>query len=247
MTSKRPATILRDALSPGDPLSLDEATRLVGGDRRVASRALEYLVDRSDFRMVRKRLAVKAGAAADPHRLAARITQTYALGYGTAWGLHAGAASIHTELLVTSPHRFTSFEFEGTLYRWARPWRPDGLSRLSVGREFVWVTDVERTLVDCVRVPGNAGGASELLRSLPGYPRLQAEAVTRWVDTYNMASVASRLGFLLEQAGRPFDESHLLLELERRRSRSPVYLDPTRTGGHLVVRWNVIVPDILTA
>jgi predicted transcriptional regulator of viral defense system len=208
---------------------------------------LEYLVDRGDFRMVRKRLAVKAGAAADPHRLAARITQPYALGYGTAWGLHAGAASIHTELLVTSPHRFSSFEFEGALYRWARLWRPDGLSRLSVGREFVWVTDVERTLVDCVRVPGNAGGASELLRGLPGYPRLQAEAVTWWVDTYNMASVASRLGFLLEQVGRPFDESHLLRELERRRSRSPVYLDPTRTGGHLVARWNVIVPDILTA
>lgn len=246
MASKRPASILRDALSPGDPLSLDEAAQLVGGDRRVASRALEYLVDRGDFRMVRKRLAVKAGATVDPYRLAARITQPCACGYGTAWGLHAGAASIHTEVLVTSPHRFTSFEWEGALYRWARPWRPDGLSRVSVGPEFVWVTDVERTLVDCVRVPGNAGGVSELLRSLAGYPSLRAEAVMRWVDTYNVASVASRLGFLLEQAGRPFDESHLLLELERRRSRSPVYLDPTRTGGHLVARWNVIVPDILT-
>jgi predicted transcriptional regulator of viral defense system len=247
MTSKRPATVLRDALSPGDPLSLDEAAQLVGGDRRAASRALEYLVDRGDFRMVRKRLVVKAGAAADPHRLAARITQPYAFGYGSAWGLHAGAASIHTELLVTSPHRFTGFEFEGVLHRWARPWRPDGLSRVSVGREFVWVTDVERTLVDCVRVPGNAGGVSELLRSLAGYPPVRAEAVVTWVDTCNVASVASRLGFLLERAGRPFEESRLLNELERRRSRSPVYLDPTRIGGHMIARWNVIVPDILTA
>ncbi len=247
MASKRPASILRDALSPGDPLSLDEAAQLVGGDRRAASRALEYLVDRGDFRMVRRRLAVKAGAAADPRRLAARITRPYSFGYGTAWGLHAGVASIHTELLVTSPHRFTSFEWEGGLYRWARPWRPDGLSRVSVGRESVWVTDVERTLVDCVRVPGNAGGASELLRSLPAYPPLRTEAVMRWVDIFGTASVASRLGFLLEHAGRPFEESHLLGELERRRSRSPVYLDPPRTGGHLVARWNVIVPDILPA
>lgn len=174
MTSKRPATILRDALSPGDPLSLDEATQLVGGDRRVASRALEYLVDRGDFRMVRKRLAVKAGAAR---------------------ALIASQASS------------------------------------SRGRCIAGHGPGDRTACHDSRSGGSSSGS----------PTWSAPSSTA---SGFQGTRASRLGFLLAQAGRPFDESHLLLELERRRSRSPVYLDPTRTGGHLVARWNVIVAKI---
>jgi hypothetical protein len=52
---------------------------------------------------------------------------------------------------------------------------------------------------------------------------------------------ATRVGFVLETTGLDRDPV-LPQELERRRPRARVYLEPGKRGGKLVTRWNVIVP-----
>src|SRR6266511_4631111 len=185
MTTRRPATLLREAFAPGDPVSLDEAAALLHGDDRGASKALTYLADKGYFEKVRQRLWVRTGAAPNPYRLGARVTSPYAFAYGSALALHGAATAERSEVLVAGWHRFESFEYDGLLYRRALPWPPeDGLVKVSVGPEFVWTTTAERTLVDCVRVPANAGGMAELLRGVSALPDLNGEGLLRWVDHY---------------------------------------------------------------
>src|SRR6266496_4125958 len=170
MTTPRPATLLREAFLPGDPVSLDEAAARLYGNQRAASKALTYLAEKGYFERVRQRLWVRTGAAPNPYRLGARVTSPYAFAYGSALALHGAATAERSEVLVASQRRFEPFEYDGVLYRRALPWPADALVKVSVGPEFVWATTPERTLVDCVRVPANAGGMAELLRGLSALP-----------------------------------------------------------------------------
>jgi predicted transcriptional regulator of viral defense system len=239
----RPATAIREAFLPGDPLTLDEAAAVVGGDRRRASQALTHLAAVDAFVRVRKQLWVRAGAPADRYRLAARITEPYAFAYGTALALHGGGSADRSEVLVSAAHRFDSFEHDGLAYRRALPWRPTGLTRVPVGPEFVWLTSLARTVVECVRVPADAGGIAEVVRGVAAVAALDAAEVLAVVDDYGEATLAARLGFVLETTGH--DDPGLLLALEERRPRARFYLEPTRRGGRRVPRWNVIVPSHL--
>lgn len=243
MTTKKPATTLREAFAPGDPVSLEEAAATLGGDRKRASQALTHLAENGYFERVRQRLWVRSGAPADRYRVGARVTSPYAFAYGTALALHGAAAADRSELLITSPRRFGSFEYHGVLYRRALPWAEDGRMRVSIGPEFVWVTSRERTLVECVRVPANAGGPSELMRAASALGRLDPDAILGWVEHYAEANLAARVGFFLETLG--LGEEKVLAELERRRPRARVYLERGRRGGRLVPRWNTIVPEHL--
>ena len=245
MTTRRPATLLREALAPGDPVSLDEAAAVLHGDARGASKALTYLADKGYFEKVRQRLWVRTGAAPNPYRLGARVTSPYAFGYGSALALHGAATAERSEVLVASPHRFEAFEYDGLYYRRAQPWPEGALVKVSVGPEFVWATTVERTLVDCVRVPANAGGMAELLRGVGALPSVDGEQLLRWVEHYGEANLAARLGFVLESSDVAGRNAALLEELQRRRPHARVYLEPGTRGGRVVTRWNVIVPPHL--
>lgn len=245
MTTKPPATALREVLQPGDPTSLEEAALLLGTDTATASAALTHLASRGDVLKVRNALWVRTGASADPYRLGARVTSPYGFSYGTAFALHGAAATERSEILITSSRRFDSFEHEGIRYRRTQPWTEEGRKKVSVGPEFVWVTTPEKTLVDCARIPSNVGGFAELLRAAAALPRLDPQELLRWVDHYAEANLAARLGFLLETTERREEEVAILPELERRRPSTRNYLVRDQRGGRLVARWNLIVPSNL--
>ena len=242
MTTKSPAATIRDALLPGDPVSLDEAVGLTHASRQAAVLALNHLSGRGDLELVRQRLWVRSGAAPDPYRLGARIAQPYAFVYGSALALNGAGPAERSEMLVSSPHRFSAFEFAGMRYRWARPWIDEGIVRVSVGAEFVRTTSPERTLVDCMHIPANAGGIDELARAIDMLPVLDAEEVVRWVDHYHEAALAARLGYLLECSGLHGPKTPLVRALHDRRPSHRLYLAERRPGGRLVSRWNLIVP-----
>jgi predicted transcriptional regulator of viral defense system len=245
MPTKRPTATIRDALLPGDPVSLDEAVELTHASRQATVLALNHMVGRGDLVLVRRRLWVRSGAPPDSYRLGARIAQPYAFVYGSALALHGAGSAERSEVLVSSPHRFSAFEFAGMRYRWARPWVDEGIGRVSVGAEFVRTTSPARTLVDCVRVPANAGGIEELARAIDMLPGLDIVEVVRWVDRYHEAALAARLGYLLELSGRYGPETPLMSALLERRPSHRVYLAPRRPGGRLVSRWNLMVPTHL--
>lgn len=246
MTSRRPATVLRDVLRPGDPVSTREAAAIAGSSPQSASAALTHLARRGDFERVRNGLWIRSGAPPDPYRLGARITKPYAFAYGSALELHGmSSVAIRSLVLVASERRFASFDHAGIRYRRADPWWPEGLTRLAVGPEFVSATTLERTVVECIRVPANAGGLDEVFRSIPSLPPLDATALVDWVDRYGEANLAARVGYLLDVAGASDASAKALEELEKRTPSSKIYLDPGQRGGTLNPRWNVIVPQRL--
>jgi predicted transcriptional regulator of viral defense system len=111
----------------------------------------------------------------------------------------------------------------------------------------VRVTTLERTLVDVLDAPSNAGGWEEIWRSLEMVEFFDLDAVASYAVKFGSALTAARVGFFLDQHREALmvEDKHLD-PLRRLRPRQPRYLDARRKPGKLVAAWNLIVPhDVL--
>lgn len=80
--------------------------------------------------------------------------------------------------------------------------------------------------------------------SASGFATLDLELLERILRAYDLAYVWAATGWFLDQHHGVFHASSALLELcERRRPRSPQYLERDRRGGTLVRRWNLVLPE----
>ncbi len=108
----------------------------------------------------------------------------------------------------------------------------------------VRTTGPERTLVEGFRRPALAGGAEELVVSAAGFPTLDLALLEEILDRYNLANLWAAVGWFLEQFQGVFHVPDAALDrFERRRPRSPQYLERRRRGGVLFDRWNLIIPE----
>jgi predicted transcriptional regulator of viral defense system len=107
-------------------------------------------------------------------------------------------------------------------------------------------TGPERTLVDGFRRPALAGGLEELMHSAAVFPALDLDLLEAILRRYDAANLWAATGWFLERFQSSFSPSQrYLARLERRRPRSPQYLERGRRGGTLAARWNLILPAAL--
>jgi hypothetical protein len=183
MSARRYERRLRETFSPGAAVTLYDAQIVLGDRWRAAERALDQLVLQGELVRLAPRLWVRLGADPDPYKVGARITFPYAFACATALALHGRGEPPDAEIVIASPEQFATFAHAGVVYRHAGFWVPDdviqirartspklaawfassaaGLARSHVAvsgqREHVWVTDLPRTLRDCLAEPASAG------------------------------------------------------------------------------------------
>ena len=110
------------------------------------------------------------------------------------------------------------------------------------------VTGPERTLVEGFRSPRRVGGFAELVDACAGFPVLDLDLLERVLRAYDEKVLWAAVGWFLERHRAAFSvpDAYLAL-LESRRPRSRVYLTRGEGPGRLASRWNVMLPDSLTA
>jgi predicted transcriptional regulator of viral defense system len=66
----------------------------------------------------------------------------------------------------------------------------------------IYVTDVERTLLDAIRAPDKAGGISNVLRAWrEASPNLNVDTLVQYTERFGSPVMKQRVGFLLETLG----------------------------------------------
>jgi predicted transcriptional regulator of viral defense system len=66
----------------------------------------------------------------------------------------------------------------------------------------IYITDVERTLIDIIRSPGDAGGVTVALRAWrEARGRLQVDRLVEYAERFGQPVLRQRVGFLLEALG----------------------------------------------
>ena len=140
---------------------------------------------------------------ATKHTLASRFEIGSAINAGAYISFHSAleyhgiANQVFYSVTVCSEERFTSFSYNGVTYEPCKAGISGGvISPLQT--PLVRVTDVERTVVDCIYDIDRAGGLEELMESLRLLPGLDEEKLRTYLRSYNQIFLWQKAGFLLE-------------------------------------------------
>jgi predicted transcriptional regulator of viral defense system len=196
-----------------------------------------------------------AAAPVDPYLVATKLSPDATVAYHAALQFWGKAYSVWQRFHFLTQTSTRSLRFRGIGFVAVKV--PLSLRRLPVADQdvteqrhaggVVRVTTLERTLVDVLDAPANAGGWEEVWRSLEMVEFFDLDAVISFAIRLGSALTIARVGFFLEQHREALmvEDAHLD-RLRQHRPRQPRYFDASRKPGTLVASWNLIVPgDVL--
>lgn len=246
--------------------SLEEADRALSppGGRAATRERLKYHLETGRIQLVAKGLyaVVPAGAEPgsvrpDPFLVAAAARPDAVFCLHSALELHGVAQSAWSDCTAYSERRRRPIQLAVGRVRFLQPpeamasddrikGRHLGTRKVERAGRVLAVTGPERTLVECLRRQGEAGGLEEVVLSAGAFPSLDLELLERVLKGYGVANLWAATGWFLDRHRQTFGVSEEVLERwSRHLPASPQYLERGRRGGTLDPRWRLIVPDEL--
>lgn len=193
-----------------------------------------------------------AAAPVDPYLVATKLASDATVAYHAALQFWGKAYSVWQRFhfftaTSTRTFRFRGLEFVAVKLPLSLRRLPEADFEVTEQRHaggVVRVTSLERTLVDVLDAPANAGGWEEVWRSLEMVEFFDLDAVTSHAVRLGSALTSARVGFFLEQHRETLmvEDKHLE-QLRQHRPRQARYFDSRRKPGKLVPSWNLIVPE----
>lgn len=248
---------------------LDDASELTG----LTGQSLQNMISRLSRKGIVSRLKsglytivpFEMGQARDympnPYLVARAIARQQLREDGGYYISHASAMDLHQ--MVTQPqfivyvttNRQVKFHpmVMGTEYRFVTAQQKHffGFKKLWIDKtQMVYVSDLEKTVLDGLKMPEHCGGISEVAKGFwMKRDKIKTSRLIDYAERMDIGAVYRRLGFLLETyASATTDE---LDRLQRKLTKTYAPLDPTlpKEGSHLS-RWRLnlnVDPDELLA
>lgn len=188
-----------------------------------------------------------------PILLASRFTDDAVVSHHSALEYHGLAYSVHFQHEYLTKYKRTPFRFQGIRYlpmsfphelcvagrdHW-------GIETGSYGQCSIRVTNLERTMVDCLSQPSVCGGFGEVWDSLENCDYFRVERVIEYTLLLNNSTALAKVGYYLDlhRDELGVTKEHLAV-LEQSVPRQPHYLDRRRrNGARLIKPWNLMVPE----
>jgi predicted transcriptional regulator of viral defense system len=175
--------------------------------------------------------------------IASRITSSSYLAYHAALEYYGLANQVFYELYVSSDERFNNFEYEGINYTYCD-------SRILVGvvnppmDSLVKVTDLERTVVDCIDCIGRSGGLEELIASFSLITFLKEEQLLNYLKAYNKQVLYQKAGLILSYFQNEMKLSdNFFIECRSQISNSIRYLTDPNESNTYFKEWKLYAPE----
>ena len=188
----------------------------------------------------------------DPFLVTSRLADDAVVAYHAALQFFGKSYSVWRRFDYLTDDRRRPFAFRGDEYLPVQtpallrglPDKGGGVEAATHGGGRLYVTSLERSMVDVLHSPQRCGGWEEVWRSLEMVEFVDVDAVTGYALRLGSAVTVARVGYFLEQhRDELLIDGEQLAELRRHAPRQPRYLDSARTVGRLARGWNLLVPD----
>lgn len=133
---------------------------------------------------------------ANKFEIASKANSSAYVSYHSALEYHGLANQVFHTITVSSPSRFSEFEFNGQSYEFRVSLFEDGVLNIE-GNSTIRVTDLERTVVDCINRIDDAGGAEELVQAVSLVTYLDENKILYYLKKYDKKFLYQKTGFLL--------------------------------------------------
>jgi len=170
----------------------------------------------------------------------------YYISYYSAMGIHNMVTQPTRVVYISTPVRRKNRDISSTEYRfiYTRQENYWGITKEWVTpQQQVEVSDLERTIVDCLYTPRLCGGISEIAKGIwIAKDKVNYEKLTRYVERFGKKVVAKRLGLILEVYGLGTMDITEQLQDYIKDSNSYALFDPLLPDqGKYLTRWRLRV------
>lgn len=118
-----------------------------------------------------------------------------------------------------------------------------GIENIKENQLKIKITDIERTLIDCVRHPKYAIGWENVLHAVERLDSINEERILEYLREFRLPTLVSKVGVILEYYSEKLRiTSRFLSRLALYKSVSPFRLI-RNTPGKLNKNWNIYIPD----
>lgn len=191
----------------------------------------------------------------DPILVAAKATPEAILSWHTALDFHARSYSLWNTCYYAAEHPSLAIRFSDCLVKgivlpspyWTRSAASLGVETHTRSHTTIRVASLERAFVDLMDRPSLGGSWEEIWRSLDSIEYFDLSIIDKYLRIVSNATTTARVGFYLESnRERLMIDDRFFKRLEKDIPAGPVYWDRSkRKGGHLIHRWNLIVPSFI--
>lgn len=120
-----------------------------------------------------------------------------------------------------------------------------GVETVDIAGHPVHVTDVERTIIDCIHRPKYAQGWENVFHAIGRVKRLREDRVSRYLKRYRLPSLVAKTCVILDRFSKDLGISQDTLDRFRPYlPSSPIHMDKGQSSS-LNKKWNVYVPKDL--
>lgn len=177
----------------------------------------------------------------DKFLIAAHLKKKYYISHHSALELHGLAESLFNKVYITLLNYSQSFEYKGITYTFVSTKHFFGIERIAYKSVNISISDLEKTVLDCIRNIHFTGGLEELVKSISGIPSLNYEKILDYLEQFNEQILYHKTGFLLECVKDLSPPKKFLNTLKEHIGKKVYYLDKEKTSAYNK-KWNIMVP-----
>ena len=179
---------------------------------------------------------------ANKFEIAGKISPTSYLSYQSALEFHGLAHQVFYDLWVSSSKRFNSFEFEGIRFQYCESKSLSGVMNAN-SSPFIRVTNLERTVIDCIDKIERCGGLEELIQSISLISYLDQELLLNYLQEFNKQFLYQKVGFILEYFKQEMKLSDNFFSICKHKSgKSTRYLTDRIESIQYFKEWRLCAP-----
>ena len=177
----------------------------------------------------------------DKFLIAAHLKNKYYISHHSALELHGLAESAFNTVYITLPNYSQPFHYQGITYNFVSTKYFFGIETIIYSSVKIALSDLEKTLVDCIRNIPYSGGLEELAKSLTGIPSLKYDKMLNYLHQFNNQILYHKIGFLFESLEEFSPPKQFLQTIRKKVGRKVYYLDKGKTSIYNK-KWNIMVP-----
>lgn len=209
-----------------------EVERFLDVKSRNAYRILQNMTEKGIARRLARGRYILAETEAelDTYAIVSQFEPASYVAFWSALHFHGLTTQVPRTIFLAVTKQKRSIEIHGQSVRFVRVAPETFFGYESYGRAVV--SDPEKTIVDCLRLPEYAGGVRHVANAIPD--DIDVEKLIRYAERLDNGAVAARLGYLLER-------KDVLEDDERLRSLVKSYskLDPIGDRTNPIAKWKL--------
>ena len=219
------------------------------GNKNSASNLIQNYIKKGYIKSVKRNLyvaldLVMGEPVANKFRIASSITDSAYVSHRSAFEYHGCVNQVRYDVNISSDSAFAEFDFEGITYYYRKSKFHDGV----ISENDVSVTDLERTLTDCIDAFDKIMGLEELLNCIELIPSVNEEKLAAYLKKYDKRFMYQKVGYILENFKSElhlseafFDKCHACISDSTRY----LYRQSNYADWMYNKKWRLIVPENL--